>query len=759
MNILLANSSDVVSQPSLPEVIRPWYKYELAMVLFFVLGVTVLKLVLDYIFRAWFSRRRTTSTKVHHDIAAAALKILRQSPGEELKNSNPPSIQQLIQHIRESPQIEPIEVLNRLQLVGVSPDVSVYNTLLETCISAKHFQTARQLFMEIKEPSSQVAPDVATYNIYMRGIIEAINSGGHVDIGMIDELLKEMRTREISPNVATFNTILDVCSIAGDGSRTWDYFVMMRRDYRIEPDSKTYDIIVKGIRTNGKVSQHLELFYPWLLGFIADKTETVEDSLINGIIDICGKSGCAEKIEQMIDILNRNQRKLTIVTYGKLITIYGHLHKPAMIDVYAHEIKRTGLQPNEITFGCIMEAYWRCDCCEKVEEVYRESQTVGGYTSNIVLHTTYIRTLAKKHDFGKAMDFYNKLKRDPKCKLNRIAFNALLDCCANCGQYDMMSNIFEDMLVMASEAGKTAPLAGEDAIEPDLITYSTLIKGMCRARTMYKAIALYDEMKRKGIEMDEVLFNSLLDGFVKCEGQISESKRIMNDMVKQNIKFSNHTYSILIKLHAKNREIEKALGVLSEMKRNGVAPGVVVYTCLLQVCIKNKMIDKAVEHFNDMRESKVQPDKTAYNTIVNGCVFNGKLLAGCNILTQAMNENVILHEDVYNNVLRNFLENYKMTPAQKHEHATAVCNYIKLHKIPVNEENLQKVLKAFVFPHTQSQVLHQQEYYAAYYQPQGYYYYPPYYQGSGYSAGSSMGYQQQQQQPPKAYYRRDAKHK
>jgi pentatricopeptide repeat protein len=54
------------------------------------------------------------------------------------------------------------------------------------------------------------------------------------------------------------------------------------------------------------------------------------------------------------------------------------------------------------------------------------------------------------------------------------------------------------------------------------------------------------------------------------------------------IKASNVTYSILIKIYGKQRNLNKALAVLEEMKREGVRPGLIVYTCLLQTCIKGR---------------------------------------------------------------------------------------------------------------------------------------------------------------------------
>lgn len=51
--------------------------------------------------------------------------------------------------------------------------------------------------------------------------------------------------------------------------------------------------------------------------------------------------------------------------------------------------------------------------------------------------------------------------------------------------------------------------------KPDLITYSTLIKGFCKDKNIDDAFKILNEMKFNKIEADEVLFNSLLDGCFK----------------------------------------------------------------------------------------------------------------------------------------------------------------------------------------------------------------------------------------------------
>jgi len=717
MNLINSTTLDL-DQSTKPE--KSWIQYELLMILIFVLGLTLIKGISYYsgtILR-FFARPKIPLKKDDSPISSAALNLLRKSPSNN-KNLTTASIVQLI---KESHAAEPMEILNQLQRIGIFPDINVYNALLENFINEKDFQKAYQLFMEIKEPSSLVSPDINTYNTYIKGVLSSINSGGQINISIIDELLKEMHKREIIPRITAFNGILEICTVSGAIHKALDYFILMQEDYKISPEGSTYTIILRGIRSNEKYPQFFDLLFPFFLSFITK--ESVEDNLINIVIDICGKFSYPDKIEQILNILKQRKRSLSLVTYGKVITIYGQLHKSNKIDELLEEVRKLETEFNEVTYGCIMEAYLRCGSCDKVEEMYDEIQRSKKLVPNIIIHTTLIRALAKKRDFYKVISHYDKLRSNSECELNRIAYNALLDCCVKCNQYGKMSEIFEDML-KAAEKYKEVALE-ENNIEPDLITYSTLIKGMCKSGAIHKAILLYEEMKSKGLELDEVFFNSLLDGFVKCNCNIQESEKVINDMIKMKIKFSNYTYSILIKLYTKNKMPEKALGVLDEMKKNNIIPGIIVYTCLLQVCIKKKMITRAIELFKEMCANKIKPDKTAYNIIVNGCIFSGKLLAAYNILSQAMGENIILHEDVYNNILKNLLINQKMTSAQKHEAATTVCNYVRLHKIPVNEEYFQSVMNQFVFSQTAMDM--SQQYYG-YYQPQGYYYYQPYYQG------------------------------
>jgi len=52
--------------------------------------------------------------------------------------------------------------------------------------------------------------------------------------------------------------------------------------------------------------------------------------------------------------------------------------------------------------------------------------------------------------------------------------------------------------------------------KPDLITYSTMIKGYCKEKNIEAALELLETMEDQQIKADEVLYNSLLDGCCKA---------------------------------------------------------------------------------------------------------------------------------------------------------------------------------------------------------------------------------------------------
>ena len=122
-------------------------------------------------------------------------------------------------------------------------------------------------------------------------------------------------------------------------------------------------------------------------------------------------------------------------------------------------------------------------------------------------------------------------------------------------------------------------------------------------------------------------------------------------MVEQRIKPSNVTFSILIKIYGKSRQLEKALNVLEEMKGAGVRPGLIVFTCLIQACIKSKQVDMAIEKFHEMKRVGIQGDSLTYETILKGCLQFKKFGQACDIVDDAFTNQINIAKDLTSSLM------------------------------------------------------------------------------------------------------------
>jgi leucine-rich PPR motif-containing protein len=311
-------------------------------------------------------------------------------------------------------------------------------------------------------------------------------------------------------------------------------------------------------------------------------------------------------------------------------------------------MKLSGISANEIIYGCLLNACVKCSKIEKACDIYDELQN-SDIQMNIVIYTTLIKGYTRIKNFEKAFEIYNKLLNDISVQANTVTYNAILDCCVECGDYNMMIKIYEELRENA--------INDENAAQPDLITYSTVIKGFSRLKKFEKVMDIYNYLRgRDDITLDEVIYNSILDGLLKSE-KYEEALKVYEDMMANKIKGSNATYSILIKIYSKMNNVNKAVDVYNQMLEENIKPSLITYTSIIQILIKSKRIQNAISIFDEILFNGLNPDHVMYNVIINGCVFNGRLDDACRFLMKSFTANLRLCNDVYKNVLGNLLTN------------------------------------------------------------------------------------------------------
>merc|ERR1719169_138087 len=123
-------------------------------------------------------------------------------------------------------------------------------------------------------------------------------------------------------------------------------------------------------------------------------------------------------------------------------------------------------------------------------------------------------------------------------------------------------------------------------MKPNVITYSTMLKGHCQNGDIQTGFSILEEMKKDThLKPDEIVYNSLLDGCAQ-NNLVDEGLRLLDEMQKTGVQPSNFTLSILVKLMNRSRRLEQAFSLVEEItKKYSFRPNVHVYTNLIQACV------------------------------------------------------------------------------------------------------------------------------------------------------------------------------
>merc|ERR1740138_50011 len=195
---------------------------------------------------------------------------------------------------------------------------------------------------------------------------------------------------------------------------------------------------------------------------------------------------------------------------------------------------------------------------------------------------------------------------------NTITFNTILNAFAHGGVMNRVPALLEDM--------KNAV----PAVEPDIVTYSTIVKGFCNAGHLDRALKVLKDMHASGkYKPDEVMYNSLLDGCAR-EHRPDEALRLFGEMKKAGVPPSNFTLSMLVKLMGRCKRLNQAFTLIEEITQEyGLKVNIPVYTCLISACFNNRQAFKALAVHDKIIKEGLFADEMTYNSLVQGCLKAG----------------------------------------------------------------------------------------------------------------------------------------
>lgn len=485
-------------------------------------------------------------------------------------------------------------------------DTATFNSALDAAICNADQEAVTRIFEEMKRSRNL---DVVSFNILLK---RCLGSDAR-SISNSKALLEEMREFGLSPNIATYNSLLGGFAANGDFPQVWRTIDKMENGPGI--DAYTLSILFKGYKNKRQTMD--EASFDKALTLMSQYAVKVDEVLVNTALEACFTLRDPYRVASTMETIRKTgwaiSRHCSMHTYASLIKAHGMNRQLSLAWKLWEDVTTrnpTSQPPSEHLYSQMIDVLVSNGRLNDAARLFQDMkaargrQSVGSHAFSVA-YALLIRGYAQRKECSQALSCYDEMKRNG-AKVGLVILNTLVDACCRVGDMSSAAQVFRDMV-------------GADCT-PDLITYSTLIKGYCVRGEMDEAIELFSCMRQKGIVPDAIVFNSLLDGAAKKQ-LLKLCEQIVYEMEEAGLKPSNHSLSILIKLYGREHDVEKAFDVFKQFPlKYGFRPNAAVFTCLMSTCISNGQLQRAFDLLTQMVKAGQKPDEKTFSTLLRGSI-------------------------------------------------------------------------------------------------------------------------------------------
>ncbi|KAG6398538.1 hypothetical protein SASPL_140003 [Salvia splendens] len=472
-------------------------------------------------------------------------------------------------------------VKNEMLSLGLGMNMFIFNSFINGYCKLGKLREAELVIVSMV--GANLKQDGYSYNTLLDGYCKR---------GMIDEALKlchKMTRDGVYPTNISYNTILKGLCEHGDMNDALSLWEMMLKRGLI-PDEVGFSTLLHGLFSKGNYKKAFTLWKHVLARGYARST-VLCNAVLNGLCKM-GKMIEAEQIlEKMIGmgclpdgVTNRTsidgycragdiQRAFQIKEamdaegipaslemYNSLIQGLFQAQKSNEVSHMLSEVHAKALCPNIITYGALISGWFKEGNLKKAFDAYFEKRGKG-ISPNVYICSTIISGL-------------NRLGRTDEANM-LVKKMVDLGVVPDLKQFYQSFN-FNALQIEAQKVANSLNKSAQMCFTPDEFTYSTLIHTASISGDIDEAFLLRDEMIKKGISPNVVIYNALIDGLCKS-GNLDRALRLFHKlyikgrMIKEGVAPSVQTYCAFLSSFLRRGNEKEYVKLLDEMQKDGLA--------------------------------------------------------------------------------------------------------------------------------------------------------------------------------------------
>ncbi|RAL47128.1 hypothetical protein DM860_014022 [Cuscuta australis] len=159
---------------------------------------------------------------------------------------------------------------------------------------------------------------------------------------------------------------------------------------------------------------------------------------------------------------------------------------------------------------------------------------------------------------------------------------------------------------------------------PPTLIYNILIFRMFSADKVSFLNTILHEIQSKGLPLEEVSNNFLIQGFSQCK-DVTSSLQYLKDMMQKGLRPNNRSLREVIKCLCCNGELEKAFNLSEEMELRGWKLGSVIQNALVEGLLARGKLSEAVQLMDRVELKDLIPGNINYDVLIKRFCQHGEV--------------------------------------------------------------------------------------------------------------------------------------
>ena len=352
----------------------------------------------------------------------------------------------------------------------------------QLCQENRHQEALNVIEVEMKNLG--VRPSRSTFGAIIPGLIR----GRHFSKALM--MLDVMRTHGIPPSVLFFNLMIDGYIKTDQLALAQSLFERMK-DAGIAPNNFTYNSLINAHLRNGEEQEAADLVSEMKRKGI-DADEITHTSLLHHNV----RKGKLSAAEKQLEEMKKMGLKPNVISFNSVL--HGCLNEDDLDKCfkYLREMEASNVQPDALSYETVMQACTKQNKMRQALELFAEMKSKNvaptERTYGILIQSC---VKAPTPQLETAFTLFEEMKANPSRKPSVFAYNILINGCTHKGQWGHVTRLLEEMK--------------KEGLEMNEITYCTLVSGRARVNQLAEAYEYIQQMKN-----DETLTASVLSPYI-----------------------------------------------------------------------------------------------------------------------------------------------------------------------------------------------------------------------------------------------------